>query len=219
MFSGLGADTRLFRKLGPLKGVEIIPLPWIKPSDSKTLGEYAELLQDEYEFQKPYLLGGVSMGGMIAQELAVRTDPQGLILISTATSRSEMPLLFEWARKLRLASLMNKSFLENLALLGDKFTIKSEEGRALFLEMLKDADPDVMRFGARAILHWNPPRPKIPTIRIHGTADRVFPISKIADAVVVKGGNHFMIYEKGDEITKILLDELAGLIDSPPTFP
>jgi len=215
----MGADERLFQKLGPIDRFELKPLPWIKPRGSKTLGEYAELMIREYDFQKPFMLGGVSMGGMIAQELAARTDPEGLILISTATSRSEMPLLFEWARRLRLASLMNKSFLENLAILGDKFTIKSEEGRRLFMSMLKDSDPDLMRFGARAILHWEPPEVTIPTIRIHGTADRVFPISKIADAVEVKGGNHFMIYEKGDEITKILIDKLAGLNDSPPTSP
>ena len=213
LFSGLGADTRLFKNFGPIEGLKIIPLPWIKPGGSKTLGDYADLLQKEYEFQKPYMLGGVSMGGMIAQELAIRTEPEALVLISTATSRSEMPLLFEWARRLRLASLMNKSFLENLAILGDRFTIKSEEGRTLFLEMLKDSDPDVMRFGARAILHWEPPRHQVPTIRVHGTADRVFPFAKVHDAIAIEDGNHFMVFERGEEIAKLLGDRLSNLND------
>jgi pimeloyl-ACP methyl ester carboxylesterase len=208
LFSGLGADTRLFRKLGPIEGIEIVPLPWIKPADAKTLGDYAKLLLKAYDFKNPFFLGGVSMGGMVAQELAQRIDPEGLVLISTATSREEMPLLFDWARKLRLASLMNKSFLENLALLGDKFTIKSEEGRKLFLDMLKDSDPDFMRFGAQAILHWEPPKCDLPVVRIHGTADRVFPFAKVKDAIPVQGGNHFMVFEKGEEVTAILKKQL-----------
>ena len=207
----MGADTRLFQNLDPIEGYTLVPLDYIHPEESKNLEDYAKLLAERYTFNEPYLLGGVSMGGMIAQELARLTNPRGLILISTATSRSEMPLLFEWARKLRLASLFNKPALEVIAKFGDQFTVKSPEGRQLFLEMLKDSDSDFMRFGAKSILGWQPPKNKLPIIRIHGTMDRVFPPSKIFDATMIKGGNHFMIFERGEELTSILSKSLESL--------
>ncbi|MGB6036037.1 MAG: hypothetical protein WBG42_07200, partial [Cryomorphaceae bacterium] len=137
--------------------------------------------------------------------------PEGLVLISTATSRAEMPLLFEWARQLRLASLFNKPALEAIAKFGDQFTMKSPEGRKLFLDMLHDSDPDFMKFGAKSILEWEPPENKLPTVRIHGTIDRVFPASKITDATMIEGGNQFMIFERGEEITKILSERIENL--------
>ncbi|MFT6998318.1 MAG: pimeloyl-ACP methyl ester carboxylesterase [Cryomorphaceae bacterium] len=212
LFSGMGADSRLFKNLGPIEGYEIIPLPYIHPQQSKTLGDYAALLADHYTFEEPYLLGGVSMGGMIAQELAQLTNPEELVLISTATSRTEMPLLFEWARQMRLASLFNKPALEAIAKLGDQFTVKSPEGRQLFLDMLHDSDPDFMKFGAKSILEWEPAENNLPTVRIHGTIDRVFPASKITDATMIEGGNHFMIFERGEEITKILSKKLDTVL-------
>jgi pimeloyl-ACP methyl ester carboxylesterase len=211
LFSGMGADSRLFKNLGPIEGYEIIPLPYIHPQQSKTLGDYAALLADHYTFEEPYLLGGVSMGGMIAQELAQLTNPEGLVLISTATSRTEMPMLFEWARQMRLASLFNKPALEVIAKFADQFTSKSPEGRQLFLEMLQDSDTDFMRFGAKSILEWEPPKNTLPTVRIHGTIDRVFPASKITDAAMIEGGNHFMIFEKGEEITAVLAAEFVAI--------
>jgi pimeloyl-ACP methyl ester carboxylesterase len=200
----MGADTRLFKNFGPIDGFEMIPLDYIHPQESKTLGDYAQLLTKHYTFEEPYLLGGISMGGMIAQELAPLTNPKGLVLISTATSRAEMPLLFEWARQLRLASLFNKPALEAIAKFADQFTAKSSEGRQLFLDMLHDSDPDFMKFGAKSILEWKPPENELPTVRIHGTVDRVFPASKVSDAIMIEGGNHFMIFERGEEITNQL---------------
>lgn len=211
LFSGMGADTRLFKKIGTIEGYEMVPLEFIHPKESKTLRDYAELLAQHYTFQEPYFLGGISMGGMIAQELAHLTNPEGLVLISTATSRAEMPLLFEWARQLRLASLFNKPALEAIAKFGDLFTMKSPDGRKLFLDMLHDSDPDFMKFGAKSILEWEPPKNELPTVRIHGTIDRVFPSSKVSNAEMIEGGNHFMIFERGEEITKILSERIENL--------
>jgi len=212
LFSGMGADTRLFKNIGPIKGYELVPLKYIHPKESITLRDYAELLAEHYTFEEPYFLGGISMGGMIAQELAHLTNPEGLVLISTATSRAEMPLLFEWARQLRMASLFNKPALEAIAKFGDQFTMKSPEGRQLFLEMLRDSDPDFMKFGAKSILEWEPPENKLPTVRIHGTIDRVFPSSKITDAKMIEDGNHFMIFERGEEISKTLSEMIDSLM-------
>jgi pimeloyl-ACP methyl ester carboxylesterase len=209
LFSGLGADERLFQKLEAPKGVRFVPLAYIPPTDCNTLSDYAATLKSHYHFEKPYALGGVSMGGMVAQELAQYTEPEKLILISTATSRADMPGLFSLARALPVDRLLNKHFLTAFAKTVDPFTIKSEEGRKLFLDMLNDSSTDFLRFGAKAILDWKPQPLSVPVVRIHGTRDRVFPSRKVKDAIVIEGGNHFMVFEKAAEISEIIAQELS----------
>jgi len=208
-FSGLGADERLFQKLEATKGFSFITLPYIPPADCKTIADYAQLLKGYYHFEKPFALGGVSMGGMVVQELAQITEPEKLILISTATTRDDMPGLFSLARALPVDRLLNKNFLTAFAKTLDPFTIKSEEGRKLFLEMLQDSSSQFLRFGAKAILKWEPQSQSVPVLRIHGTRDRVFPASKVKDALMIEKGNHFMVYEKAAEINQILRKELG----------
>ncbi|MGB0368421.1 MAG: hypothetical protein ACPGD8_03385, partial [Flavobacteriales bacterium] len=43
---------------------------------------------------------------------------------------------------------------------------------------------------------------------IHGTIDRMFPIKRIKNPIKVHGGTHLMVYVKGDEVTRLILQEL-----------
>lgn len=208
LFSGLGADERLFQKLKPVAGYEYVPLPYVHPGKSETLADYAALLVEAYRFETPCIFGGVSIGGMIAQEVAQIVKPEKLLLISTLQFRNELPGLFKLGNNNFTKSLLSKPLLDAAAALGDKFTIKSKDGRKLFYQMLHDSEADFMKFGFGVVLGWQPPKAEVPVIRIHGTNDRVFPLSRIKDAIEIQGGNHFMVYEKGEEIGEILKEEL-----------
>ena len=211
LFSGLGADERLFRNLKPIPGYTYIPVPYVPPASANTLAEYASLMIAAHNFQTPCIFGGVSIGGMIAQEVAQIIKSEKLILISTIQLRNELPGLFKLANNGIVKALLNKPVLEIIAAVGDKFTIKSTEGRELFYAMLRDSNPSFMKFGAGVVMNWEPPKANVPVIRIHGTTDRVFPLSRIneKDCKLIEGGNHFMIYEKGVEIGEVLASELT----------
>lgn len=209
LLSGLGADERLFDKLVPFDGFEFVPLKYIKPAGAENLSEYAQLVVETYDLKPPFILGGVSIGGMIAQEIAQIIRPEKLILISTIRFRNEFPEFLRIVNNGLTRSLLEKSFLEVLAAVGDKFTKKSDDGRKLFYDMLHDSDADFMKFGAGATLSWYPPASDIPFIRIHGSKDKVFPISRIKGCIEIKDGSHFMIYDKGEEINQIIADHLV----------
>ena len=209
LLSGLGADERLFKNLRPIAGYEFVPLAYPKPGKCKTLAEYAALLVKKYKFKAPFMIGGVSIGGMLAQEVAQIVRPEKLILISTIRFRNEFPPFLRMVDNGFTRRLLVKSFLEVIAGFGDKFTHKSPEGRALFYDMLHASDPDFLKFGAGATLAWQPPHISVPFVRFHGSADKVFPISRIKGCIEIKNGGHFMIYEKGDQISEILTDRLA----------
>jgi len=210
LFSGLGADGRLFQNLKPVPGYTYVPLPYVAPASAKTLADYADLMIEEYQFEMPCILGGVSIGGMIAQEIAQKINPEKLILISTLRYSYELPAIFKLGDNKLMKSLLAKPILEVVATIGDKFTIKSQKGRKLFYEMLRDSKGAFMKFGAGVVLGWQPPVAKVPVIRIHGTNDRVFPLSRIKECIPIKGGNHFMVFEKGEEIGEALKRELGA---------
>lgn len=214
LFSGLGADERLFDNLSPIPGYEYETLKCVKPGTAISLADYAKILVDQYHFEPPFLLGGVSIGGMIAQEIAQLIQPEMLILISTVRFRNELPEFLRIVNSSFTRSLLEKSFLEKIAAIGDKFTKKSAAGRKLFYDMLHDSDRDFMKFGAGATLGWHPPQTKVPFIRLHGTEDKVFPISRIkGECIEIKNGAHFMTFEKGEKISGILRDKLTRLTD------
>lgn len=215
LFSGLGADGRLFQNLKPIPGYTYVPVPYVRPASANTLADYASLLISAHNFQTPCIFAGVSIGGMIAQEVAQLIKPEKLILISTIQFQNELPGLFKWANSGFVKALLHKPVLELIAAVGDKFTIKSPEGRELFYAMLRDADSSFMKFGAGVIMDWDPPKAKVPVIRIHGTEDRVFSHSRIneKDCTLIEGGNHFMIYEKAEEIGEVLTKELQPSVE------
>jgi pimeloyl-ACP methyl ester carboxylesterase len=200
LLPGLGADTRLYNQLNISDQHEVIALPWIDAQGARNLPEYAALLHAYYALEAPYALGGVSLGGMLVQEWAKIAAPTALVLISTATSRSDMPGLIKLAAFLRMGPLLSKPLLTAMGVIGDRFTSKSEEGRRLFLDMLKRSDADFLAFGAAAILDWKATGIDVPSLRIHGSIDKVFPYGHWEGCKVIKGGNHFMIFDRAEEI-------------------
>lgn len=202
MFAGLGADSRMYNPLKSHSKNEIIALDWLPVNGSKTIGEYAKQFVGLIDTSSPFAIGGVSLGGLIAIELHQILKCGDLVLISTPKDRSEKPLFFKFLQSAPMHRLFKKKGLLWAAGIGDKFTIKSKEGRKLFYQMLEDSKEEFLIFGANAAINWdNSQKPK-KFFHIHGTSDRIFPFSNISDAIPVKKGNHFMIFDRAEEIAK-----------------
>ncbi|HCF62788.1 MAG TPA: hypothetical protein DEU93_00310, partial [Chitinophagaceae bacterium] len=66
--SGLGADERIFCNLHFPEALEPVYLKWIKPEPNETLEQYAMRLSEKIEGDEPFVLIGLSLGGMLALE-------------------------------------------------------------------------------------------------------------------------------------------------------
>ncbi len=208
MLPGLGADGRIYRNIVTIGNHKVVPLEWIHPGKATTLAEYAALMSEHYHLEPPFILGGVSLGGMVAQEWAKLQAPEHIVLISTICRQAEWPLILSLSANAIVSNHLTKARLEKLAWLGDKLTRKSADGRELFYRMVREADPEIFEWGAKAALTWKPCGTRsIPATRVHGTLDALFPIRKIQEVIPIKGGNHFMIFDKAEEIKRAL--ELA----------
>ena len=85
---GVGCDKRLFSRI-KLPGHEMVMLEWPPFPKRCRLEELAAEMRSGVDGTKPHMLAGVSLGGMVAQELALLTKPEKVILISTWTGPHE----------------------------------------------------------------------------------------------------------------------------------
>jgi pimeloyl-ACP methyl ester carboxylesterase len=67
--SGLGADERAFQKIILPPEYEIRHIPWELIKGDETLEYYAQKLSLKIDDTQPFLLAGLSMGGIVALEI------------------------------------------------------------------------------------------------------------------------------------------------------
>lgn len=211
LFPGLGADESIFRNL-KLPGYEIVHIKWIKPLNGEDVADYAARLQYQIKEDTQPVLVGLSFGGMVAQELAKLIDPALTVIVSSIKGVKERPLQLDLAKALR-----PHKFLPSILAIEFDFWYPFAFGRTSAFEksyikrMAKGIHPDFTDWATDAAIHWENTEIVSNLVHIHGTRDNLFPACYIKDAHMIKGGTHFMVYNKADQVADIMLRELAAL--------
>jgi pimeloyl-ACP methyl ester carboxylesterase len=216
LLPGLGADYRLFAPQAAAFESLTVP-PWIPPDRGESLQQYAARLAESIEFDGPYVLGGVSLGGMIAYEMAAHLvaqgrGPRGLVLIATCRTRRG---LRGWYRGLAPAA----ACLPTAALSASKpiapwaaklYGRLPAEMRELTVRMFQDADSRFMQWALSAISHWQPSAAAdVPTLQIHGRRDRVIPIRNVDPNRIVEDGGHLINLTHPQQVNKFIGGAIA----------
>jgi len=203
-FSGLGADFRIFRQL-QIPGVELHPITWEMPADGDSMHDFATKLSAQIQHENPVLIG-VSYGGMLVSELVDIINHRFAFVVSSCTSRKQIAPWLRAAGKMRLHELIPyHRFLQS-----DKFNRfifdPKSRNEELYLKrlMLKENDIEFLRRSVRLIMQWERTISPDRIIHIHGSADKLLPVSARHVHHVVKGGGHFMIWNKAKEIAQIM---------------
>jgi pimeloyl-ACP methyl ester carboxylesterase len=211
VFSGLGADKRVFQKIdfGNYKPEFI---NWIKPKKNETLLDYCGRLSEQITEVKPILIG-ISFGGIVAQEIANIIETKKLILLATIESREELPIHLKILGNLKIDKIIPTKLLRVHNFLTDYFFgVKTKQNSEILKNILADMDEDFLKWALRQIAEWKPTKQlkTLPRITIHGTQDRILPISKNKKYdFVINGGGHFFTLTHENEINNILKKELA----------
>ena len=204
LIPGLGADTRIYKHID-LDGDEVVKVNWIEPASADTLGSYAQKLIEYYHITTASIVIGNSLGGMIAIEIAKKTELNKVILISSIKIVDEAPWYFSFFRKTQLHRLIPTKRLTSLEFVIEyAFGGMSESDRELFASMLRNTSPIFMKWAINAILKWNNHIVPENVYHITGDKDRVFDYKRMKGVDIVKGGTHVMIFSKADEINKWL---------------
>lgn len=206
---GLGADERLYAKIN-VKDVEEHYLNWIDPEDCQTLADYAAMYVPMIDTSEPFYLVGTSMGGMMAIELQKLVNPEKIVLISTVKTRTELPVHLRTIARIKLNTIFSGSVIQNLSGLIDAVVSwQTQMQRTLFLDMLHNCTPKFLKFAIHACINWDNEQMPTNFVHLHGSRDPLFPSGRATGAQIVEGGNHFMVYEMGDQVSEMIESALA----------
>lgn len=202
--SGLGADSSVFKHIRLPPHCEAIPLDWITPFKKESLPDYALRLAERIDTSGSFSLIGLSMGGMIAVEIARHFKPSHIILISSIPSSLHLPDYYRYLGVLGLHKFIPISLFQKGALLKRLFTAESAEDKRMLKAMIRKTDVSFIRWGLEAILKWKSENIPQNIIHIHGTHDEILPRRFTKPTHVISKGGHLMIMNRAAEINRIV---------------
>lgn len=219
LFSGLGADERVFRRLD-FGSAKTKIVSWKTPKPADDLQSYAQqIVSEQMEDRTDVILIGVSFGGIVAAEVAKIITPCQLILISSIKTRGELPFYYKMIGNLALDEavfllsagkifhwLKTANFLTYWF-----FGIRVKEEKQLLKAILRDTDATFLRWAIHHILRWRNQQILENTVHIHGGQDRILPFCTVKNAIHVEKSGHLMIVSQADTINILLKRSLKNL--------
>lgn len=195
-------------------------VPWLDVERGETLGTYggrvAALLRKRYG-EEPVVIAGVSMGGMIALEVAKHGgfNLQKVLLICSCTSPAAIDVGQRWFARLTshlpeswIASMRSKlprSFYDKL---GDLSQEHQDMTRAMFLE----TPTSRLRWGCGAMATWqgvDPAALSVPVRAVHGDHDLLIRSKKVTPDVWIEGAGHAANLTHPDQINAFIRDSIS----------
>ncbi len=205
--SGMGADETIFRNIH-IPGCRLIYVPWVKHELNDDMVSYAMKMAAQIPEENPILLG-LSFGGMLISEMTNHIKVKKAFLVSSSKNESELPALV----------VMNKWFISLNIVPGFLYThtndvmfyylgAHSEEEKSLIRAMMGRADGAFMGWIAKAMAGWKNQNVNPVITHIHGTADHLISPRNVKPNYWIKDGSHIMLYNKAEEISGIITNEL-----------
>jgi pimeloyl-ACP methyl ester carboxylesterase len=175
----------------------MVLLDWFLPENKETLQQYALRMTKQIKHENPVLIG-VSFGGILVQEMSTLIPTRKTIIISSVKSNKEFPSRMLLAKKTMAYKLIPTSLLANIETLvryafGENIVAKRIK---LYEKYLSLRDKSYLDWSIENVILWSRSKPDENVVHIHGDKDGVFPIDKIKNCIVIKGGTHIMIINK-----------------------
>ncbi|HJS53173.1 MAG TPA: alpha/beta hydrolase [Chitinophagaceae bacterium] len=206
--SGLGADKKAFQKIKLPAGYEPVYLDWITPEKNESLSNYALRFSSLIKNDDAFVLIGLSFGGMLACEIARLRKPLKTIIISSIGASNELPWYFKRAGRIGLHKAVPIKLLKAGTIFKNLMGAASKADKAIIINYAKFADPVLVRWSLDAIVNWDQPERLPGIIHLHGSNDHMLPIKYTRPDFVIKNGGHLMVFNKADEVNKILNEVL-----------
>lgn len=191
----MGANSAMYDFLREKLQFEINFINWPKYSGEKTYSAVAERFIADNGIRDDDIVGGSSLGGMVALEIARQKKLRAVILIGSAISPSEIRGILSLLAPVSVITPI--SFVQLLA-------GKHED---IIARMFSAADPDFIRAMCQYLPKWSGALVEsTPIFRIHGQNDYVIPCPKTGCEIIVNAGHLLAIThakECGQYLNKI----------------
>jgi pimeloyl-ACP methyl ester carboxylesterase len=202
--SGLGADRTVFDQLD-LSFCEPVFLDWIEPLKKESLQHYALRLAEGIK-EPDAIVVGLSMGGMMASEIAKANPSIKAIIISSNKSAKEFPSFTRFSIKyFPLYQLTTKWILRIIFPITCWFLgAKDKQDKEHLWRMIERRDMAFIKWCIWAIGRWQLDAAQPNVVHIHGTADNLLPYRYVHPEHTIKGGTHLMVRNRAKEISELL---------------
>jgi len=225
LLPGLGGDWRMTYRQAALPYIIIRP-NYIPLKKGDTIRSYAKrfalhlLETNTVDLTKPIVLGGISFGGMIAQEMANYIPSKGIILIGSMRSSSELARYVHFfgrhiAQRLPLWAydIVGEYFLPIIMRLYSKV---SEQHIQLCCTMYKEYPKEFFRDSFRLITEWQGADLIEPVFRIHGKHDHIISYKRSQSIdVVVEDAKHLINLSHAEQVNEFIESFIEKLFHIP----
>ncbi len=219
---GLGADCRLFQDVSPLLADPVCQ-EWIPARGKETLGEYSVAFAERVDLSEPFLVFGMSFGGMVALEAAMRHEGfarQCRGILSVASCRDKTAIDNAFKKRAQLLAYLPDSLLRlGLVTFSERFSPHDslENRQRMFLRaMANECDLTFFRWAVQACanwdrLPWDGDQIDVPYWQVHGKNDDVIPIPVGHADETWEDGGHLLNYTHPEQIAQAL-ERMAGAV-------
>ena len=212
LIPGQGSDSRVFKNIQFEENIDTINIHYPVPFENESMKEYALRISKQIDTTKPFILIGVSLGGMIACELTDIIHPEKVIIISSASSSEEVPKMYTFFKTFPVYREISPNiFKYSSYFLQPLYEPDRKLEKETCVSMLHAKDPLFIKRAVHLIVSWD--RTEADNlnkniIHIHGDIDNTLPIDKIKADYIIKGGSHMMVLTKSGEISGIIENEI-----------
>jgi hypothetical protein len=174
----MGASSAMYNALRHKIDFEINFINWPDYRGEKTYSEVARRVVQEYGINSGDVVGGSSLGGMVALEIANIISPEAIVLLGSAITHQEVQNLLSLISP--LASLTPISVVQVLA----------GKNKNLVSSMFADTNPEFIRAMCAYLNSWNGYRgSRDKVFRLHGSNDLVIPCPSSGCDIVEDAGH------------------------------
>lgn len=170
---------------------------------------YATLIAQQIDTTKPFVLIGVSIGGMLSTELTEQLHPKKTIIISSAKCRKELPRHYRFQKHVPINKLFGPRFIKAMSSVAQAVVEPDRNKyKATFKAMLSDKNPLYLKRAVNMIIHWERETHPPGIIHIHGSNDHTLPLRNITPSIIVQKGSHMMTLTRAEEINALIVENL-----------
>jgi pimeloyl-ACP methyl ester carboxylesterase len=200
---GLGCTKDLFQNIR-VPNHELVVLNWPQTKPSESLKAYAKKFLPQINTNEKVSLIGVSFGGMICSELIELIETDKVVLISSTKNKKQFPFLLKFLKVIPLYYFLTNYFFTTGGQLKRRLLGFDDYYSKLFTDMMSSMRPNYFRHAINTIVNWQRTENNPKIIQIHGTKDRLMPVSLINAKYIIKDGSHAMVLTRAEEINLIL---------------
>ncbi len=206
LITGFALDRRAFIRLDLPPEFETFDLIPVRPGES--LRAYALRMAAEIGLQPGDIIGGVSLGGMLALEMARAVEVKGALIIASATHPRHIRKRFLWLwpiAPLIPDFIISRVFRLVPAVLAWQKMLEPPD-QALLADIMGHFPPALLRAFPPMMARWPGCRPPARFRHLHSTGDWLIrPAGDPQNLTLLKGHNHLLTVSHPREVREWLL--------------